>query len=238
MNNLTGDTGSGLATALPDLVFPDLQWQEDDYARLEGQLSLYSDFIVLTKFSKGQATERFVVDPDDVAAALGSLTLNSGLLPEGCLFWHKKEGTEGVGLYLPPQARLVTVRDEATAWRVPLPGLVFAGRGYSYQVWAAVERPTDSRYPLYMAPLPNVSPQGVCLGNAPFPPAGPATIRQAVDAFFSSKFNRDLSNQKSRKYPDNVLELWRELHQAGAEQFPVEDLLGTNLTLGGLIDAL
>ncbi len=238
MNNSTGEQPAGLVSAIPDLVFPNLSWHEEDYAHLEAQLSLYTDFIVMTKYNQGQAAERFVVDPDDVAAALGGLTINSGLLPDGCLFWHKKDGAEGVGLYLPPQVRLVTVRDEPTAWRVPLPGLVFAGRGYQYQVWAAPERPTDSKYPLLMAPTPNVSPHGVCQGNAPFPQAGPATIWQAVDAFFSSKFNRDLSNQKSRKYPQGVLELWRELHEAGAEQYPGEDLLGTNLTLGGLIHAL
>lgn len=243
---MTALPGNNLSTAgpplplaaLPDLYLPEFKWDEADYASLEARLDLYSDFLLMTRFTAGQATDRFIVDPTDLAAALAGLNFNTGLLPENTLFWHRKDGQPGLGVYLPPHHRLVSIRAEARAWRIPLPGLVFAGRGYHYQIWAAPERPTRLDQPLYLAPLPNVSPEGVCLGNAPFPQAEPATIYQAVDTFFNSRFNHDLSNGKSRQFPDRIIDHWRVLHESQADTYPVEDLIGTNLTLGGLIHAL
>lgn len=246
MNNSTGNTparnghhigsGSNGLVAIPDLVFPQVKWNDDDYARLEGRLDLYTDFAVLSKFLAGEVTEKYVVDPAEVAAALAGIDLGSGLLPENCLFWSKKGGWDRLGIYLPPKTWLVTVRNEPRAWRVPLPGLILTGHEYSYSLWAVAERPADRQAPLYLAPCPNVSLEGVCRGSAPFPRAGATTLWQAVDAYFSSKFNRDLSNHKSRAYPDCVLDQWQALHQAGAEVYPPDDLFQTKFTLGSLID--
>lgn len=234
--NGRGPNGFTLA-AIPELVMPDLPWEAEDLAGLRGRLDLYDDFILLTRYQEGRPVSRYLVDPLETAVALGGININSGLLPEGCLFWNRKNGQEGVGVYLPPRVWTVAVRGEPQAWRVPLPGLVFAGRGYDYQVWAVMERPTQADQQLYLAPCPNVHPDGVCRGSAPFPPASPATIWQAVDVFFSSRFNHDLSNQKSRKYPEDVLDHWRELDGTGAEEYPLDDLVGTNVTLRRLMNA-
>jgi hypothetical protein len=239
-NNLTGNKlspNNGRFMGISDLLYPNLEWAEDDYAHLKGRLDLYTDFIVLSKFSQGEVAEQYIVDPAEVAAALAGINLNSGLLPERCLFWSKKDGYDRLGVYVPPRVWHVSVRGQEQAWRAPLPGLVFVGCEYDYCLWAVAEAPTDRRVQLFLAPCPNVHPKGVCLGNAPFPRAGPATIWQAVDVFFSSKFNRDLSDQKSRAYPKCVLDQWQALHQAGAERYPLADLVGTNLNLGRLIDA-
>jgi PRTRC genetic system protein B len=244
MTNLTGNNNqnnpsSGLPeglTAIPDLVYPALEWADEDYAHLQARLDLYTDFVLLSKFQSGQVTEQYLVDPVEVATALAGINLNSGLLPRETLFWSRVNGQDRLGVYLPPQVWLVTIRDQAEAWRVPLPGLVFVGQGYDYSLWAVTERPTTSATPLYLAPCPNVHPEGVCRGNAPFPKAAPATIWQAVDAFFSSRFNRDLSNQKSQAYPDCVLDQWQALYEAEAETYPLADLVQTHLTLGRLID--
>ena len=245
MNNSTGNptpangrrAGTGLngLVAIPDLIYPQIRWNDDDYARLEARLDLYTDFIVLSKFFAGEVSEKYVVDPVEVAAALAGVDLGSGLLPENCLFWSKRDGWERLGLYLPPRTWLVAVRNEAQAWRIPLPGLVFIGHEYNYSLWAVAERPTGGQTPLYLAPCPNVSLAGVCRGNAPFPRAGTQTIWQAAEVFFSSKFNRDLSNSKSKAYPVCVLDQWRALNQTGAESYPMEDLVPTRLTLGGLL---
>lgn len=250
MTALTGNnrTNGSPYTGVPDLVYPNLRWGDDEYAALQGRLDLFSDFIVLSKYRAGQATEQYVVDPTELAAAITDLDLNSGLLPRDCLFWGKRHGADRLGVYLPPQVWPVVVRGEPSTlppsgsgiagpvWRIPLPGLIFIGHQYDYALWAVTERPADTGAPLYLAPCPNVSQQGVCRGNAPFPKASPATIWQAVEVFFGSKFNQDLSNGKSRAYPDNVLNQWRALHLAGADSYPLDDLAPTNFTLRRLLD--
>jgi hypothetical protein len=109
------------------------------------------------------------------------------------------------------------------------------GHSYDYSLWAVTERPAVESAPLYLAPCPNVSLKGVCRGNAPFPKAAPATIWQAVEVFFGSKFNQDLANGKSRSHPGNILDQWRALNQAGAETYPLEDLVLTDITLRRLV---
>jgi hypothetical protein len=241
MTNSTGNNTNGrqILSASPlaevavvaDLIYPDLRWGEDEYARLQARLDFFSDFIVLAKIKAGEITERYIVDPTDVTAALAGVNLSSGLLPDNCLFWGKRHGRDHLAVYVPPQTWLVSIRGEPEAWRVPLPGLVMAGFEYDYTLWAVTGRPTAENGPLYMAPCPNVHPEGVCRGSAPFPRAAPGTIWQAVDVFFSSRFNRDLSNAKSKAYPDCVLGQWRALHEAGAESYPLADLVQTTMTL-------
>ncbi len=221
--------------AIPDLIYPDLKWGEDDYARLEARLDFFSDFIVLAKIRGGQISERYIVDPTDVTAALSGVNLSSGLLPDGCLFWGKRSGSDHLAVYVPSQTWLVSVRGEEQAWRIPLPGLVVVGHEYDYTLWAVTDRPTAENAPLYIAPCPNVQPEGVCRGNAPFPKAAPGTIWQAVDVFFESKFNRDLSNGKSKAYPKCILDQWQALNEAGADTYPLDDLVKTDLTLGRLL---
>lgn len=235
MNNSTGNNNGHLLTAIPDLIYPAFKWGESDYARLQARLDLYDDFVTLSKFRTGQVTDQYLVDPTELAAVLAGVNLHSGLLPRDCLFWSKLQGYDRLGIYIPPQVWPVTIRNEPQAWRVPLPGLIFTGHEYDYSLWAVKDYPTDDSTPLYMAPCPNVHPEGVCRGSAPFPQAGTATIWHAVDIFFSSKFNRDLSNQKSRAFRDCVLDQWHALHEAGAENYPLGDLVETNLTLRRLI---
>jgi hypothetical protein len=221
----------------PILVFPQIQWGEEDKARLQVIIQLYTDFIVLSKVgSNGKVTEEYLVHPAELTAALSGINLSSGLLPQNCLFWSRQEGFLRIGIYIPPQVHLVTMRGEVEAWRIPLPGLIMIGHNLNYSLWAVKEPPVDPRIPIYMAPCPNVHPQGICQGNAPFPPASPATMWQAMDVFFGSKFNRDLSDGKSRQHPNSVVETWQELNKVRAEEYPLDDLVATNLTLGRLID--
>ena len=234
--NWTGNP-NGRLTAVPDLIYPAITWGEADYARLQARLDLYQDFVLLSKFQQGQVSQQYLVDPTEVAAALAGVDLNSGLLPRDCLFWGKRDGHDRLAIYLPPKIWLVTVRDEPLAWRVPLPGLIFCGHDYRYTLWAVMERPTGGHTPLYLAPCPNVHPEGVCRGSAPFPKAGATSTWQAAGIVCSSKFNRAPSTETSKAYPDCVLDQWRALVEANAERYPLDDLVETRLTLGRLIDA-
>lgn len=236
--SLPPDQGEGL---LPNLIFPDLTLAPDDYAKLELRLDFYSDFIVASQFENGQqAVPAYVVDPLQLAAALGGINLNSGLMPPDCLFWGMSGGYPRLGLFVSARVWSLPLRHEGKTKtvQVPLPPLIFIGHRYDYAIWAVTERPTSLNAQIFIAPCPNIGLiTGVCQGNVTFPQAGNSTIWQAVEIFFSSKFNSDLGQHKSQHYPDNVLEQWLALDQAAARHYPLEDLLPVkNLTMGRLIN--
>ena len=237
--NSTGNGTTGITTrrptALPDLVYPNLLFDESDYASLRARLDLYDSFILMTHYQNGRQTQQHLVNPTDLATALSGISLTSTLLPPHTLFWGRLDGAERIAVYLDPRLWLVTIRDQPLAWRVPLPGLIFVGHDYNYSLYAVKEPPTRPDLPLFRAPVANVSDKGVCRGSAPFPKAGAATLYQAIDVFFASKFNRDLANGKSHTYRDNILDHWQALNDAGAEEYPLSDLVETQLTLGGLL---
>ncbi len=219
-------------TRLTDMVYPGIRWHEQDYATLHARVDFYDDFLVMSRFRDGKTTRQQVVNPLDLTAALSNLTLSSGLLPPGTLFWNRQHGHERLGLYLPPQLWVVAVREQdypdnnGQAWQVPMPGLIFVGHHYNYSLWAVKEEPPLAPdTPLFRAPVSNVNDEGVCRGNAPFPEAGSSTLLPAVEVFFSSRFNHDLSNGKSQKHPQRVLDHWYELNEAGATAYPLDDLV-------------
>jgi len=164
------------------------------------------------------------------------LVLTTGLLPTGCLFWQKTGSQERLAIQSPPQVWTVSVV-ELGRLRVPMPGLVWLGQGREYQLYAVAEAgPLTAKTELYHAPCPNVS-GSVCTGNVPFPVASRETIWAALHLFFESEFNTHLDNGKSiRLGKGSILPLWQELAAAGAETYPVEDLVKAKTTLGRLLE--
>lgn len=165
----------------------------------------------------------------DVARTLASeLDLDSGLLPPDCLWWARTAGGDRVAVWCEPRVRTVRLRERygepPKRFRLPLPGLVFVclpARQAPY-VFAARGRPTEPDSPLFHAPFYNVFSSGrVCVGSHAFP-SDPARV---PDAFFESNFSvaPDTAREKSRRHPDDVGALWRELHRQGV--FPLEDLV-------------
>lgn len=217
---------NGTGTAYP--VWPEVGFEREELASLRLRLDFYDDLIDVTKFEQGQARNRFVADPLDVAQAIGEVPVASGLLPEGVLFWGRREGEERIGLWVPPGVHEVEVH--LSGWStvtIPLPGLVWIGQGKRYTLLALADegRPNEASQ-LYRPPLPNVSDNGICAGSVSFPVATVATMPQAWQAFIGSGFNNHLANGKSRKYQaDDILRMWRVLDRAGADQYPVGDLV-------------
>lgn len=223
-----------MQTLLTDLgIFPALRFEENEYARLQMRLDLFEDRVVATRYQNGTAEASFIADPLAVAQALAGLDVDSGLLPGNVLFWQQRGGQERVGLWLPPDLYLMQV--EQKKFEIPLPGLVLVGQGKKYSLFAVTEaeRPgpeTD----LYHPPCPNVS-GSVCRGNVPFPVAGASTMGAAARLFFDSGFNGHLANGKSRKYPDNILRMWRVLNRIKAEEYPLDDLVMSQWRLKDLV---
>lgn len=220
-------------------VYLDIAFHDDQYARLQRQFNLYEDLIVAVDYrdiEDGQPPTSFVVDPDDLATRLGQLDRSSPILPQGCLFWHMVNGQEYLAVWVPPKVWQVRVnvgsKDEA--YTIPMPGLVFAGRGKRYQLYAVKGKGFPDRdTTLYRPPVPNVS-NGVCAGNVPFPVASTKTIWQAVELFFDSYFNDHLDNAKSKRFPHGILAMWALLDQAKGKTYPQSDLEVAGMLLSDL----
>lgn len=213
-----------------------------DCQRLLAVIHLFDEAIHYTRYDDdGRVARAHQISPGDLAAALSGVPLATGPLPKRCLFYARAGGEERIAVYLPPAVRplAVALGERHDVYNVPCPPLVFLGQGPGYHVLAVRQRPgQDDR--LYHAPFPNVHVGGdgadagrICTGTADFPPCSGTSIYRAVDAFFESNFNDHITDGKSRAGTD-VLAIWQALHEAGAEEYPLDDLVATRLTLKDL----
>jgi len=196
------------------------------------RLDLYKQAIILTRFQE-KGTASYPVSVYDLAAALADVPVSSGLLPANTLFWQRREGQSQIGIYVPGRQWTVLVGERQLT--IPMPPMIFTGRGTHYAVYGIKRRPRDVHCRLYHAPYPNVYLHGaICQGNAPFPACTPETITPSLSLFLEgSSFNGDLAQGKCRSHPDNVLALWKEL--AGKKRFPLKELVGCGKVLRDLM---
>jgi len=165
----------------------------------------------------------------DVAHALArELDLSTGLLPADALWWAKTSSGIRVAIWREPRVWSVRLRESYDApprrLRLPMPGLVFVclpARQPPY-VFAAQRRPHNLDDDLFHCPTFNVFDSGrVCTGSHAFP-SDPSRV---PEEFFRSHFSAtgDTARGKSRKYPDDVRQLWSEIR--GKRQYPLDDLV-------------
>ena len=196
------------------------------------RLDLYEQAVILTRFQE-KGTASYPVSVHDLAAALADVPVSSGFLPTNTLFWQWHAGECQIGIYVP--GRRWTVLFGERQLTIPMPPLIFTGRGTRYTVYAIKRRPRDARCRLYHAPCPNVHLHGaICQGNTPFPACTPETIIPSVNLFLEgSGFNGDLAQGKCQSHPNNVLTLWEELE--GKDQFPLSELVSCRRVLRDLL---
>ncbi len=210
---------------------------------LEGQYALYHD-------SNGEAALK-MLSPASVRAAFGKLPVDSGWLAPAVRRWgHTPKGEYAV-MFLPAGIYpLRLTHDEAVKadgarrfarLEVPLPALVFAGRGTAYAVWACAETEPAPTATACHAPLPNVHPDGaICFGENHPPKASPATIQAAWELFIASPFNGHLARGKSRAHADDVrLQLLalatNKTMETGSNTYPIRDLVSCRATIDRVV---
>ncbi len=200
------------------------------------RLDLYPEAILRTTYADGQVVSYDEVSPADVAGALAGLDVGTGVLPPNVLF-YRQGSAERVAVYLPAQVRAVRLDGDPGPLTIPWPPLVFVGQGMVYQVFALNTGDwPQATTPLCHAPSPNVYTKGdVCQGTVKFPRCSLATVHEAAGLFFSSQFNRDLSVGRTSRKHKNVVHLWRELDEAKADAYPLDDLVPTGATLEDLL---
>ncbi len=135
------------------------------------------------------------------------------------------------------------------AAQVPLPGLIFAGAGRHYYLWAVKAREFDPKLTLFHAPLPNVYENGqICWGSNQVGSLTPQNLKEMWQLFISSPFNAHLAVDKSKRYRANILGQLANLWSKNRKTYPVNDLLpfpnsgyrqsSEGLTIDALVDQL
>jgi hypothetical protein len=120
------------------------------------------------------------------------------------------------------------------AVQVPLPGLVLAGAGQQYYIWAVKAREFSPQLAAYHAPLPNVYPDGrICWGSNQVGPVTAQYLREAWKLFIGSPFNAHLAQRKSKRCNPNILDQLRKLGAANRKAYPAGDLLPLKNGRGG-----
>jgi PRTRC genetic system protein B len=195
--------------------------------RLVLRLDFHSESIVMQTFDKKNGAGAFkLVSAYDLSRAMAAnLSFDSGLLPEGALWWQNSKSGPLVALWVPAGIRRLALQLDSVnpvRYDVPLPGLIFLCHpGRAPHVFAALKRPTGLQEKVFKAPLANVYDDGrTCPGNNKFPD----NIAEIPDNFFRSFFSRGANlNNRSKKYPQDITQLWK--HLDGKKEFPESDLI-------------
>ena len=199
---------------------------EEDPLRL--RLDFHQESVLLHDYGKGVVRTRLVSALDVAHALARALDLSTGLLPPDTLWWARTASGTRLALWREPRVWIARLRasydTRPRRLRLPMPGLVFIcmpARQAPY-VFAAKERPRSLDDRLYHTPSYNVFDSGrVCPGTHAFP----ADATKVPEEFFHSYFSAtgDTARGKSQRYPDDVGQLWNDLH--GKAAYPLDDLV-------------
>jgi hypothetical protein len=133
---------------------------------------------------------------------------------------------------------------------VSLPGLVLAGVGSNYYLWAVKAKTFSPTLVAYHPPLPNVYPDGrICWGNNQIGAVTAQNLSAAWQLFITSPFNSHLAQGKSKRYSQNILPQLRRLGTSTTSRsrktYPVGDLVPVqnarereSWTIKGLVEQL
>jgi PRTRC genetic system protein B len=207
------------------------------------QIDVYKECVILTRRRENGAWASYPVSPAALAQTLSKLPMSTGLLPPGLISYGMYQGQSFYVQYIP--ARVVSLQlDDGGRYlsrAVPLPPLIWAGRGRSYRVWAVKVTAEDltTRTPLFKAPFPNVyEAAGICWGNVGLPTvASPEAMRSVLKLFLEeSRFNGHLDNGKSKSHPGSLLRLYESLETQQAATYPLDDLVAFDRGLWNVLD--
>lgn len=195
---------------------------------LVARIDIYESSIQLTPFTEGRPGPVRPVSAADMAKAITSnARASTGILPPSIL-WQSLNpaGPPTSALWVPPHRRHVALtiqHDKPTVrLQIPLPGTIFiCSPASAPRVYAAPERPAREDQALYHAPLFNTFRSGLtCAGTQEYD----QDVALIPEQFFRSWFTlHGDTNQRSKKHPDSLYQLWTELD--GAEEFPCDDLI-------------
>ena len=194
--------------------------------KIKARLDFYQDSIMFYLVDGKVIQTKMVSARDVTMALLQEVPMSSGLLPQGTLWWRQSKAGPAFALWRPPGVWKVALQLEAfkppRRFKLPMPGFVFiCSPGREPRIYAAKKRPASPRDAIYHAPLFNIFSNGdTCAGTHKYPP----DVGEIPESFFTSFFTKDAQyNERSKKYPQDLLKLWEELD--GKPRYPLKDLV-------------
>lgn len=188
---------------------------------------------------KGGSISKTLREPE-VCAAFTRKGFDSGWLGNGIV----RTGSNSAGkwyVYL-AERTVTTIRfEDQKEYKIPIPATLLIAVNKTYRLFALKIETLDQFNPketVFEAPFPNVSLESgaICWGENSVPAFDPVHAANAWQSFFASPFNGDLSNQKSKKYPNDVRMLLQRLNKK--KNYPVEDLVGTHYNVDQMVKQL
>ncbi len=149
---------------------------------------------------------------------------DTGWLPAGVL----RAGSNARGEWVVYKARAQVIdmlTDKGEKLRVPIPATLFMGWDTRYYLWALSNKKFDKKLSVYKAPFPNVYDNGrICWGSHKVPKVSVNNIKRVWQIFCGTAFNDHIAGKKCKSFPDNVLDLLRQLSREEATTFPFKEL--------------
>lgn len=236
--------GEDLAPSLIQAILGDTPGSRP-LLELQGELLMYGGQFLFHYAQDGQEYHK-PIGPAALRTVFSGQPVDSGWMPPGVVRWG--DGIHGtyVVMWIAPAKHTIQVlmpaagadkKESAEEIAVYLPGMVFAGRGTKWYLWATKGREFSPSSEVLEAPLPNVHLGGpICWGDNKVPEANGSTIREAWELFISSPFNDHLAGGRSKAFPNDVRGQLTKLAKAKRE-YPLNDLVKTT-RWGSIADAV
>ena len=193
---------------------------------LQATMEVYNDTILLRSHQQNATYVRTISADEAAHTFIKHIAAGSGLLPKNALWWQQSSNGQTVAIWKAPRVQQVALQTQPfqppERLTLPMPGLVFVcSPGRAPWVFAAKQRPSALDQQLFRAPAFNVFQGGrVCPGSHRFPD----DVELIPNSFFQSFFSPTGDTQdRSRKHPHNLLNLWKEIN--GKTRYPAEDLV-------------
>lgn len=178
-------------------------------------------------YKQGDRLVRKAVSPATVREAFVQIPIDSGYIPKKVVRWGIDGSSQWVAMFIPPTMQTLNISDAGgKVLVVPLPAMLFIGKGQTYYVLALEDEEFSPSKRLYHAPLPNVHAESrICYGSVAVPTTSLTTIDRAWTLFITSNFNRDLTHGKSKQHPNSAIEMLEHLAKTKATRYPTDDLV-------------
>ena len=209
------------------------------------QLSFYDFGVMMRRVTEGGGCMEYPVDPAQIAAAMATKTRwYTGILNPNTICILAEGVQRAVVEYRPPQKTAIFLEGSEVPLKVPLPGLLLirlteSGDHPKYMIFAAKERPTSLKAKLFQPPLPNIYAQGaICWGSVKKVSASAlagSDLAEDWKMFLGSPFNGHSVDGKSHSHKKDIRLKLAELETQKVREYPLDDLVGMNQTLGKVL---